>query len=170
MYPGGDYGQISLNGDAEIRQAYTEAARQVLPWPLCPQPTAITSMALIPCLCPCAMCMPGWMPKPSRRCRKIIQPVLQYRQRLCWQVGHGQLPRAEMLFARAAALGVSPADNAYYRASNALFDEDAPYANELAREAKRLDPDNPRTDVLVGRAERLLHPRVSFNPRGWTDQ
>lgn len=29
MYPGGDYGQISLNGDADIRQAYTEAAREV---------------------------------------------------------------------------------------------------------------------------------------------
>lgn len=58
-----------------------------------------------------------------------------------------------MLFARAASLGLSPADNAYYRASNALFDGNAPYANELAREAKRLDPDNPRTDELLDRAQ-----------------
>ena len=72
-----------------------------------------------------------------------------------------------MLFARAAALGVSAADNAYYRASNALFDEDAPYANELAREAKRLDPDNPRTDVLVGRADAFAS--QGFVQPAWVD-
>ncbi|MFC4679043.1 hypothetical protein [Desulfovibrio legallii] len=169
MYPGGDYGQISLNGDAEIRQAYTEAARQVFAVAFVPTANGYHVNGLDPLFVPVRNVYARLDAKTVASMPQNHPTRLAVQTEALLASWHGQLPRAEMLFARAAALGVSPADNAYYRASNALFDEDAPYANELAREAKRLDPDNPRTDVLVGRAERLLHPRVSFNPRGWTD-
>lgn len=169
MYPGGDYGQISLNGDAEIRQAYTEAAREVFAVAFVPTANGYHTNSLDP------MFVPVRNVYAQLDAKAIASMPQNHPTRLAVQTEgllaswHGQLPRAEMLFARAASLGVSPADNAYYRASNALFDDDAPYANELAREAKRLDPDNPRTDILVDRAQRMLRPRASFSPHGWTD-
>ena len=169
MYPGGDYGQISLDGDAEIRQAYTEAARQVFAVAFVPTASGYHTNSLDPLFVPVRNVY-------AQLDAKVIASMPQsHPTRLAVQTEgllaswHGQLPRAEMLFARAASLGLSPADNAYYRASNALFDDDAPYANELAREAKRLDPDNPRTDELIDRAQRMLRPRATFSPHGWTD-
>jgi hypothetical protein len=169
MYPGGDYGQISLNGDAEIRQAYTEAARQQFAVAFVPTANGYHTNGLNP------MFVPVRNVYTQLDAKTIASMPQNHPTRLAVQTEamlaswHGQLPRAEQLFARAATLGLSPADNAYYRASNALFDEDVPYANALAREARRLDPDNPRTDDLVDRAERMLRPRVTFSPRGWSD-
>lgn len=169
MYPGGDYGQISLDGDADIRQAYTEAARQVFSVAFAPTANGYHTNSLDPLFVPVRNVYTQLDDKA------IVSMSQRHPTRLSVQTEgllaswHGQLPRAEMLFARAAGLGLSPEDNSYYRASNAVFDDDAPYANELAREAKRLDPDNLRTDELLDRAQHLLRPRISFVPHGWKD-
>ena len=169
MYPGGDYGQISLDGDAEIRQAYTDAARQTFAVAFVPTANGYHTNSLDPLFVPVRNVY------AQLDAKAIASMPQNHPTRLAVQTEgllaswHGQLPRAEMLLGRAATLGLSAADNAYYRASNALFDEDAPYANQLAREAKRLDPDNPRTDELIDRAEHMLRPRASFSPHGWKD-
>ncbi|MDD4701526.1 MAG: hypothetical protein PHI96_04840, partial [Desulfovibrio sp.] len=82
---------------------------------------------------------------------------------------HGQLPRAERLFERASGLGLAPRDVANYRAANAIYDGDAPYANQLARTALAVDPESIRAEKLVEQARRMLRPRVSFVPRWWSD-
>ena len=169
MYPGGDYGQISLDGDAEIRQAYTEAAREVFAVAFVPTANGYHTNSLDPLFVPVRNVYAQLDAKAIASMPQSHPTRLAVQTEGLLASWHGQLPRAEMLFARAASLGLSPADNAYYRASNALFDEDAPYANELAREAKRLDPDNPRTDELLDRTQRLLRPRATFSPHGWTD-
>lgn len=169
MYPGGDYGQISLNADAEVRQAYTEAARQVFATAFVPTANGYHTNSLDPMFVPVrnvytqldAKTLDSLSQRHPTRLAVQTEGILA-----SW---HGQLPRAQMLLERAAGLGLSPAANTSYRASAALFDGDAPYANELAREAKQLDPDNPNADKLLERTQRLLHPRVSFVPRGWVD-
>ena len=169
MYPGGDYGQISLDGDAEIRQAYTDAARQTFAVAFVPTANGYHTNSLDPLFVPVRNVYAQLDAKTIAAMPQSHPSRLAVQTEGLLASWHGQLPRAEMLLGRAASLGLSPADNAYYRASNALFDEDAPYANQLAREAKRLDPDNPRSDELIDRAEHMLRPRASFSPHGWKD-
>ena len=169
MYPGGDYGQISLDGDTEIRQAYTDAARQTFAVAFVPTANGYHTDSLDPLFVPVRNVYGQLDAKAIAAMPQNHPTRLAVQTEGLLASWHGQLPRAEMLLGRAASLGLSPADNAYYRASNALFDDDAPYANQLAREAKRLDPDNPRTDELIDKAEHLLRPRASFSPHGWQD-
>lgn len=169
MYPGGDYGQISLNADEDVRQAYTEAARQVFVTAFVPTGTGYHTNSLDPMFVPVRTVYTQLDPKTldAMSQRHPTRLAVQTEGLLAsWQ---GQLPRAQMLLDRAAGLGLSSASNVAYRASAALFDGDAPYANELAREAKQLDPDNPNIDRLIERAQRLLRPRATFNPRAWND-
>jgi len=169
MYPGGDYGQISLDGDAEIRQAYTQAARQEFAIAFVPTSNGYHTNAVNPLFLPVRNVYSQLDAKTIARMAQDHPTRLAVQTEAILDSWHGQLARAEQLFQRAEHLGVSPADNAYYQASNALFDEDVPYANQLARKARQLDPDAPRTEDLVDRAEHLTHPRVSFSPRWWTD-
>ena len=169
MYPGGDYGQISLNGDAEIRKAYTDAAREQFAVAFVPTANGYHTNGLDPLFVPVRNVYAQLDAKTIASMPQNHPTRLAVQTEALLASWHGQLPRAEQLFARAANLGLSAADNTYYRASNALYDEDVPYANELAREAKRLDPDNPRTDELVDKAERLMRPKAQFSPHGWSD-
>ena len=169
MYPKGDYGQLNLDGTPEIRKAYTSAVNELFDIGMVPSYDGYHTDSVNPHFLPvrnvygslddlALTVMPQMHPN-----RLAVQTEAMLAS---W---HGQLPRAERLFERASGLGLAPRDVAYYRTANAIYDGDAPYANQLARTALAADPESLRAENQEEQAKRMLRPRMSFVPRWWSD-
>lgn len=169
IYPGGDYGQLNLDGSEDIRQAYTQAVKAQFNVAMVPSSNGYHAADMDPLFLPVRNV---YGPMDTETLASLAQghptrrAVLTEALLDSW---HGQIARAEQLLGRASDLGLSPKDTSYYRANNAVYDGDAAYANELARKARAWDPGNLRTRQLLERAEHMLRPRISFLPRWWND-
>lgn len=169
MYPGGDYGQLGLDADDDVRAAYAEAVKANFFTAFVPTGTGYHLYGADPLHMPVRNLYFPLDDKALAAMPEAHPTRLAVLDEAILSSWHGQLPRAERLFGKSEDLGLSAKDISYYRAANALFDGDAAYANELAREARALDPDNPRTEILLERAEHMLRPRIAFTPRWWRD-
>ena len=169
IYPGGDFGQLNLDGSEDIRQAYTQAVKAQFNVALVPSSDGYHAADMDPLFLPVRNVY-GPMDQETLASLPQDHPTrLAVLTEALLDSWHGQTARAEQLFERASTLGLSAKDASYYRANNAVYDGDAAYANELARKARAWDPGNLRTRQLLERAEHMLRPRVSFLPRWWND-
>ena len=168
-YPGGDYGQLTLDGDEASRAAYTDAVKEVFAVAFVPSDDGYHTVRFDPLNLPIRNV---YGPIDERGLKRMAQ---QHPTRLALMTEglisswNGQLPRAERLFAKSENLGLSPEDLTYYRANNAVYDGDTPYALELARKSRELEPDALRSEDVMARAEKLLRPRVGYEPLWWYD-
>lgn len=168
-YPGGDYGQLTLDGDADSRAAYTDAVKDVFDIAFVPTDSGYHTVRFDPLNLPIRNV---YGPVDKRGLTRMAQ---QHPTRLALMTEglvsswNGQLPRAEHLFAKSENLGLSPEDLAYYRALNAIYDGDTPYALELARKSRELEPNALRSEDALAGAEKLLQPRVGYDPHWWYD-
>ncbi len=169
MYPGGDYGQLGLDGGHEIRQAYGEAVKEHFSMSFAPTGTGYHLDCADPMFVPVRNIYFPLDEKALTAMPEVHPSRLAVMDEALLASWHGQMPRAERLFERASHFGLSAKDLAYYRANNAIYDGDASYANKLARAARALDPEALRTEIQTERAERMLRPRISFVPRWWND-
>lgn len=169
QYPGGDYGQLTLDGDADIRAAYTDAVKDVFDVAFVPSENGYHTTRYDPHKLPVRNI---YSPLDGLTLTRMAQ---RHPTRLALMTEglvaswNGQLPRAERLFAKSENLGLSPEDLTYYRGANALYDGDTPYALQLARKSRELEPKALRSEDLLARAEKLMRPRVGYEPQWWYD-
>lgn len=169
MYPKGDYGQLGLDGTPEIRQAYTSAVNELFEIGMVPSSEGYHTNPVNSHALP-VRSVYGNLDALALAAMPQVHPNrLAVQTEAMLSSWHGQLPRAERLFEQASGLGLAPRDVAYYRAANAMYDGDAPYANLLARRAFAADPESLRAEKQVEQAKRMLRPRLSFVPRWWSD-
>lgn len=169
MYPNGDYGQLNLDGSPEGRQAYAAAVNELFDVGMVPSSDGYHADSVNPHFLP-VRSVYGDLDDLALAAMPQTHPNrLAVQTEAMLSSWHGQQPRAERLFERASNLGLAPRDVTYYRAANAMYDGDAPYANQLAREALAADPQSLRAERLVDQAKSMLRPRVSFVPRWWND-
>lgn len=168
-YPGGDYGQLTLDGDADIRAAYTDAVKDVFDVAFVPSENGYHTARFDSHSLPVrniyspldGLTLTRMAQRHPTRLALMTEGLIS-----SW---NGQLPRAERLFAKSEHLGLSPEDLTYYRGANALYDGDTPYALELARKSRELEPNALRSEDLLARAEKLMRPRVGYQPLWWYD-
>jgi len=169
QYPGGDYGQLTLDGDADIRAAYTDAVKDVFDVAFVPSENGYHTTRYDPHKLPVRNI---YSPLDGLTLTRMAQ---RHPTRLALMTEglvaswNGQLPRAERLFAKSEHLGLSPEDLTYYRGANALYDGDTPYALQLARKSREPEPKALRSEDLLARAEKLMRPRVGYEPQWWYD-
>lgn len=168
-YPQGDYGQSKIDFGPQYAAAYDAAVREHFPRSFVATPTGYHLAGPDPARLPYR----AFYSRPTGEEIRALgynhpsrQAVLDEGAIAGW---HGQIPRGQMLLKRAEALGLLPADVAFYLASNAYYGEDVPQANQRARKAAALNPDAARTASLLRRTRVELRPVLTMGFRDWWD-
>jgi hypothetical protein len=170
VYPGGDYGQLSIETDDTVRSAYRRAVEAHFAFAFAPTSRGTSVPHEDTWRVPVRMIYAGTsletvsddlvFQHPTRAGVKELAKILSW---------NGQLPRADRLFRRAEELGVVSEDLYYAHARNAYYEEDVPTTLELARKAYAIAPESERVQRLMEDAETRLRPLAGVVPMTRSD-
>ena len=165
VYPGGDYGQLSIETEDSIRAAYRRAVEERFAYAFAPASRGASVPHKDIWRVPMRAIYKGTSLEvvsddlvykhPTRVGVKELAKVLSW---------NGQLPRADRLFHRAEELGLASEDLYYFHARNAQYEGDVPTTLELARKAQEIAPDSERVKQLMSDAEKELRHSISLVP------
>jgi len=170
VYPGGDYGQLSLDTtDAAIADLHTAVARH-FDLAIAQDTAGFARPDGDPLRVPALDVPANWDAQTLEtwitRHRPATEAALQLAKILSW---HGQHVAAESWYRRASELGADPVEISYQSGVNAEYAGDLPTALHRLRAASALAPESPRIATALERAEDRKHPVLKGQAVSWRD-
>ena len=170
-YPGGDYGQLSLDTDPLVVSALSNLVGKVFDAAFCRDDNGFISGEEDPLRLPAKAVPASWGSQSLADHLKQANPVVRARLELAklfyW---HGQSEAAAHWFRKAREAGANPFETTFNEAANAAMAGDIPVALQKAREAVVLAPaDDTRPARLLEKAVEMRRPTASVQGGAWRD-
>jgi tetratricopeptide (TPR) repeat protein len=170
IYPGGDYGQVSLDNDFETVEILRRVLSRHFGYALFADPNGYILEGSDPLRLMGRQIPPSWdeaaLTAYLTRQNPLVKARLQLAKVYFWQ---GQHLEAGRWFKEAEAAGADPWDTQFHWGNNAYQYGDLPTALSKLRKAQELNPDAPRSRDSLDRA--LWQKKFYLNPQGdyWLD-
>jgi tetratricopeptide (TPR) repeat protein len=170
-YPGGDYGQLSLDTDPAAIAALSNAVSRSFAAALCRDDNGFISGTPDMLRLPAKAVPPGWGAAALESHILEGNPVVRARLELAklyyW---HGQSEVATYWFRKAAEAGANPFEVTFNLGANAAIQGDLAFALEMAREAVKLAPvDETRAVRLLEKVTDMRRPTARLEALAWWD-
>ncbi len=171
VYPRGDYGQYSLDTDAAVMAALSNAVGTSFATAICRDDNGFISGTLDPLRLPAKMVPPTWtavdLEKHIVQGNPVVRTRLELAKLLYW---HGQTEAASYWFKKAREAGANPFEVSYNEAANAAIAGDLAQALEKSRDAVRLAPvGDDRAALLLEKATHMRRPSAEVEGMTWWD-
>lgn len=170
VYPAGDYGQYSLDTDAQTIAQLRDATGRHFAFAVAGDDAGFVTPGFDPLRLPARVVPPAWdentLVDHLRRQHPVVQTRLQLAKVLLWQ---GQHEAANVGFAAAEKAGAEPAEVYFHWGNNAHREGDLPTALEKLRRAHALDPEAARVTNALEAVELRKHPLLSLDGEDWSD-
>ena len=170
VYPGGDFGQLSLDTDPETVAALRAAVERHFDYGLYFEDPGFITPRRDNARLPARIDPPDWdaprLMDHVLRGHPITRAQLDLAKLLYWNRQH---EAANVWFKRASKSGADPAEIDYNWGANAYQQGDLPTALRKLRSAAESDPGSDRTRLALERAEEQRSPELSIFAHGWSD-
>lgn len=170
-YPGGDYGQLSLDAEPAVMAALSNAVAKSFTMALCRDDNGFITGNMDPLRLPAKVVPPSWTAAALEdhilRGNSVVRAQLELAKLLYW---HGQSDAASHWFRKAAEAGANPYEVTYNLAANAAVMGDLAQTLEKSREALSLAPaGDMRSLALMEKALNMRRPTLTLDAAGWWD-
>ncbi len=170
IYPGGDFGQLSLDLDPAAMNTLRDAVTKHFDYGMYFSDPGFITPKHDDLRLPARVVPPHWdehrLADHVLRGNPITRAQLDLAKMLYWNRQH---EAANAWFERAAASGADPVEVQYNWGANAYQQGDLPTSLRKLREAAQLDPASERTRVALERAEEMKKPEARAFAHGWKD-
>ncbi|HSH42740.1 MAG TPA: hypothetical protein VK973_11515, partial [Arenicellales bacterium] len=173
LYPGGDYGQLSLDTDERALEALRAGVARHFDLALAGDDHGFATPGdedFDPLRVPARVVPAAWdgdaLIDHLRHRHPVAQGRLQLAKALFWNAQH---ERADYRFAQAEAAGADRGEVLHHSGANAYREGDLASALERLRAASRLDPGNARIDAALEAAEWRRRPQLELDLSAWDD-
>ncbi|MEI8139168.1 MAG: tetratricopeptide repeat protein [bacterium] len=170
-YPGGDYGQLSLDTDPAAMEALSNAVSRSFTTAFCRDDNGFVSSLPDPLRIPVKAVPPSWdltaLENHILQGNSVVRARLELAKLYYW---HGQCEVASHWFRKAAEAGANPFEVTFNQGANAAIEGDLAQALEKSREAVKLAPaDDPRPAVLLEKVTNMRRPTATLDATAWWD-
>ena len=170
LYPGGDYGQLSLDTDPDSINVLNKSVQKHFDFAITADDNGYVVPDFDASRLPGHYIPPQWQTEQLEAHLKQDNPFVNARLELAkvlfWQ---GQHERAVEWFRSAESLGADPKEVNFFWGNNAYREGDLPTSLEKLRKAYELDPASLRIQTSLERAENSKRPLLKLFYRGWDD-
>ncbi len=170
-YPGGDYGQLSLDAEPAVIAALSNAVGRSFASALCRDDNGFISGQPDVLRLPVKPVPPAWdavsLQNHILRGNPVVKARLELAKLYYWQ---GQSEVASYWFRKAGAAGANPFEVTFNQAANAAIEGDLAQALVKSREAVGLAPvDDPRPAALLEKVTNMRRPTLKLGGLVWRD-
>lgn len=170
-YPGGDYGQMSLDTDRAAILVLSNQVARTFGVAFCRDDYGFVSGRADPRRLPARIVPAGWdaaaLAKHLKEENPVVRSRLELAKLLYW---HGQSEASSQWFGKAGEAGADPFEVTFHEAANAAMAGDLPVALAKARAAVELAPEgDDRPARLLQRVLDMRRPAVSIAGAAWWD-
>lgn len=170
-YPGGDYGQLSLDTEPAVMAALSNAVGRSFTAAMGRDDNGFVSGTPDSLRLPAKAIPPSWdssiLEKHLQQGNSVVRARLELAKLLYW---HGQSEVAAHWFRKAAEAGANPFEVMFNQAANAAIEGDLAQALEKSREAVKLAPaDDPRPLELLDKVTNMRRPTARLDGLAWRD-
>ena len=171
FYPGGDYGQLSLDTDDIALNILSNAVARIFDGAFCRDDYGFISATMDPVRIPVKAVAPAWSSDDLihhlRQVNSVVKSRLELAKLYYW---HGQSEAAAHWFRKARDAGADPFEVTFNQAANAAMEGDLPVAINQSREAIKLaPPEEHRPAALLEKALDMRRPTVTVDANKWRD-
>lgn len=170
-YPGGDYGQMSLDTDRAAIMVLSNRVARSFEVAFCRDDYGFISGRADPRRLPARIVPAGWdsaaLVKHLKEENPVVRSRLELAKLLYW---HGQSEASSQWFGKAGKAGADPYEVTFHEAANAAMAGDLPVALDKARAAVELAPEgDDRAAKLLQKALDMRRPTASIAGGAWWD-
>ncbi|MFB3901944.1 MAG: tetratricopeptide repeat protein [Acidobacteriota bacterium] len=170
VYPGGDYGQFSLDTNQEAVALLRSAVETEFDQAIAFDETGFVTVGFDPLRLPGKLVPRRWSDTDLMTHLEQANPLalarLDYAKTLSWTSQH---ERATAWFKRAGESGADPAEVSFHWGASAYQEGDVPTALSKLRAARNLEPDSIRNGAALRRAEDRKDAALAINASIWED-
>ncbi len=170
-YPGGDYGQLSLDTEPAVIAALSNAVNQSFTTAFSKDDNGFLSGPPDLLRAPVKSVPPSWdgaaLENHILQGNSVVRARLELAKLLYWQ---GQSEAATYWFRKAAEAGANPFEVTFNQGANYAIEGDLAQALEKSRDAVRLAPTNdPRPTALLEKVTNMRRPTARLDGMMWRD-
>ncbi|MEI6787754.1 MAG: tetratricopeptide repeat protein [bacterium] len=170
-YPGGDYGQVSLDTDQTALEVLSNQVGRVFDAAFCRDDNGFSSAMVDRVRLPAKAVPASWdsvaVVDHLKKGNPVVRARLELAKLFYW---HGQSEAATYWFGKAGDAGADPFEITFNKAANAAMAGDLPVALKHAREAVTMAPsDDARPARLLEKALDMRRPTASLHGTAWRD-
>jgi tetratricopeptide (TPR) repeat protein len=170
-YPGGDYGQLSLDTDPAALAVLSNQVGRVFDAAFCRDDNGFSSSPADRLRLPAKAIPASWdsvaLVDHLKKGNPVVRARLELAKLFYW---HGQSEAATYWFRKAGDAGADPFEITFNKAANAAMAGDLPVALKQAREAVTIAPsDDVRPARLLEKALDMRRPTASLHGTAWWD-
>ncbi|MDQ7787657.1 MAG: tetratricopeptide repeat protein [Thermodesulfovibrionales bacterium] len=170
VYPGGDYGQFSLDTDPNRIETLKKSIGEQFDFAIAGDDYGFITQGFDPSRLSGRFVPPQWdeegLMKHMHENNPLVRSHLELAKVLYWQ---SQYEKAHKAFQKAETLGADPLDVNFHWGNSAYQEGDLASALKRLNLAKELDPASKRILISLDRAENRARPLFRFNYSGWDD-
>ncbi len=170
-YPGGDYGQLSLDTDPTALMVLSNQVGRVFDAAFCRDDNGFSSVRADRLRLPAKAVPASWdsvaLMDHLKKGNSVVRARLELAKLFYW---HGQSEAATYWFGKAGDAGADPFEITFNKAANAAMAGDLPVALKQARQAITMAPsDDARPARLLEKALDMRRPTASLQGTAWRD-
>lgn len=170
-YPGGDYGQLSLDTAPAALAVISNAVGRSFATAVCRDDNGFISGLADPLRLPAKAVPPAWgtadLESHILQGNSVVRARLELAKLYYW---HGQSEVAAYWFRKAAEAGANPFEVTFNQGANAAIEGDLAQALEKSREAVKLAPaGDPRPLALLEKVTNMRRPTARLDATAWWD-
>jgi len=170
-YPGGDYGQLSLDTEPAAIDALSNAVARSFSTAVCSDDNGFLSGKPDPLRLPAKTVPPSWdsaaLENHILRGNPVVRARLELAKLFYW---HGQSEVAAHWFRKAAEAGADPFEITFNQGANSAIEGDLVQALKMSHEAVKLAPaDDPRPAALLEKVTNMRRPTATLDGMAWKD-
>ncbi len=170
IYPGGDYGQFSLDTNQEAVTLLRSAVEKQFDQAIVFDETGFVSIGFDPLRLPGKLVPRRWtdvdLMAHLQHANPLVVARLDYAKTLSWTSQH---ERATVWFKRAEKSGADPVEVSFHWGASAYQEGDVPTALAKLRTARSLEPESSRNTTVLRRAEDRKDAALAINGSIWED-
>lgn len=170
-YPGGDYGQLSLDTEPSVIAALSDAVRRSFKTAFGRDDNGFLSGNPDLLRVPVKAVPPSWtsatLENHILQGNSVVRTRLELAKLLYW---HGQSEAASYWFKKAADAGANPYEVTFNQGANFAIEGDLAQALEKSRDAVKLAPqDDARPAALLEKVTNMRRPTLVLDASAWWD-
>ena len=170
VYPGGDYGQLSLDTTPEHIEILRDATRRYFDYAVAFDESGFVVPGFDAARIPAKVVSPAWSTSELITFLEQDDPFVRSRFELAkilyWQSQH---ETANKMYRSGELAAINPAELYYNWGANAYQQGDYPTAVAMLTKAQELDPTSERTQNALKKAKNQQQPEVNARILQWTD-